>query len=428
MTAVSQSFKKGWCPGVRRPMETGDGQIVRIRPRCGRLAAADLIAIAELAQQYGNGLIDLTRRANIQMRGVRSESYLDLLSALDAQGLTDETVAEEAARNVMVNPLAGLDPTEAMDVRPIACALEDELLRNAAAFRMPGKFGFIVDGGGRLSLDDERADVRLRAIGSVDGVKVAIGIDRPGGVRWLRLVSPEEAVTAAMGLMLAFGALAAHDGDARMIELPDADVCELERALDGVGQSGAEFKPENARSDKLLGLIAFDSGAAAVGLAAALGRVEAGDLLAATRESIALGVSEFRLSPWRSFYLPVSNIEAVRQMLDVAIAHGFIVTADDPLVAIDACPGSPACASAHVDTRAAARVLAPLLAELGCATAHVSGCRKGCARSKAADLVLVGEEGGFRVVRHGTIDGSTVGYLAPDNIHSLRSLSRSRVI
>jgi precorrin-3B synthase len=409
-------------------METGDGQIVRIRPRCGWLAAADLIAISRLAQQYGNGLIDLTRRANIQMRGVRGESYLDLLSALDALGLTDDTVAEEAARNVMVNPLAGLDPTEAMDVRPIARALESELLRNAAACRMPGKFGFVVDGGGRLSLDDERADIRLRASGCVDGVKMAIGIDRPGGVRWLRLVSPDEAVTVAISLMLAFGALAAQDGDARMIELSDADVCVLERALEGVGQLAAEFKPVVARSDKLLGSIAFESGSMAVGLAAALGRVEARDLLAVTQEAIALGVSEFRLSPWRSFYLPVPNIEAVRHMLDVVNAHGFIVTADDPLVAIDACPGSPACASAHMDTRAAARVLAPILAELGCATAHVSGCSKGCARSKAADLVLIGEEGGFRVVRHGTVNGPTAGYLAPDNIQSLRSLSRSRVI
>lgn len=423
MTAAQHALRKGWCPGVRRPMPTGDGQIVRIRPRCGRMLASDLAAVAVLAQDCGNGLIDLTRRANVQIRGVRPESLSVLWPALEALGLADATAGGEAARNVVVGPLAGLDPAEAMDVRPIARALEEALLCEAADLRLPGKFGFLVDGGGSLSLDEERADVKLRAVRSAEGAEIAIGNDRPGGVRWLRLVAPDEAITAAMRVVQAFSRLPRRDG-ARMVALSDAEANVLERALDGLGRHVDGLQLARGISDKPLGAVSFDGRPVAVGLAPPFGRMEATDLLAIARRAIDLGLTEFRVSPWRSFYVPVPDANTAGEMLAGAKALGMITASGDPLLAIDACPGAPACTSAELDTRAAARALAPLLAHLGCETAHVSGCNKGCARSKAADLVLVGDGARFRVVRHGTVRDQAVTFVAPDAISSLSSLSR----
>lgn len=424
MRAQRQSFKKGWCPGVRRPMETGDGQIVRIRPRGGRLLATDLAQIAKLARLHGNGLIDLTRRANVQMRGLTPESFPALVSDLDRLGLADETEAAEAARNVMVNPLAGLDPAEAMDVRALVRALEEMLSCRAGGFRLSGKFGFIVDGGGCFSLDGERADIRIRAVGSGDRPRVAIGLDRAGGVLWLRLVEPEQVLSAVECLIHAFVALTEEFGDVRMAEVPEHVARALERAVEGFGEPAGALKFARTNTQKTLGAIVLDDGSAVVGLAAPFGRVEAEDLLAVAECAIAVGASEFRVSPWRSFYVPVPDQQAAQHLSVFAGAHGFLLDADEPLLAIDACPGSPACASASVDTRAAARALAPVLAQIGCASAHVSGCSKGCARSKPADLVLVGESGQFRVVRNDTVGGSTVGYLSPDNIQNLVALWR----
>ena len=65
---------KGWCPSALRPMLSGDGLVVRLRPRGGRLSAAQAVGIAALAKRCGNGLIDLTGRANLQIRGVREEN------------------------------------------------------------------------------------------------------------------------------------------------------------------------------------------------------------------------------------------------------------------------------------------------------------------------------------------------------------------
>ena len=59
---------KGWCPGALRPMASGDGLVLRIRARNGRLTPDQAQGIAGLARQHGNGLIDLTSRANLQLR------------------------------------------------------------------------------------------------------------------------------------------------------------------------------------------------------------------------------------------------------------------------------------------------------------------------------------------------------------------------
>ena len=66
---------KGWCPSALRPMRSGDGLIVRVRPHGGRISSAQAKGIAELSMRHGNGLIDLTGRANLQIRGIREDSH-----------------------------------------------------------------------------------------------------------------------------------------------------------------------------------------------------------------------------------------------------------------------------------------------------------------------------------------------------------------
>ena len=61
---------KGWCPGALRPMQSGDGLIVRVRPQSATFSPDELGVLADAARHFGNGHIDLTRRANLQIRGV----------------------------------------------------------------------------------------------------------------------------------------------------------------------------------------------------------------------------------------------------------------------------------------------------------------------------------------------------------------------
>lgn len=421
MTMTETSAVRGWCPGALTPMESGDGLIVRIRTRCGALSASDLVEIAHLAQRYGNGLIDLTRRANVQVRGVSAETIDDLRAELDRLGLLDGSPHSEAVRNVMVSPLAGIDPSEPCELRPVAWELERRLEADPALWRLPNKFGFIVDSGGSLSLDNDRADIRVKGCLIGGEPMAAIGIDADEGIHWIATVSPETAADTVVRIACAFLDLRGANARARMHDLPEKARFEL-RALFADFNDVPRADPAPQKNRAPLGSLTHENAVFAVGLAAPFGRIEADRLHAFAHSASSLGITDFRLSPWRAFYAAAPDREAAQRLLEQAQTHGFIIDAADPLLAIDACPGAPACASAALDTRATARCLAPLLGELRCRSVHVSGCAKGCARSKSADLVLVGNGDRFGVIQNGTTRDEPHLYLRPDDITRLPTI------
>jgi precorrin-3B synthase len=179
---------KGWCPGGVRPMPSGDGLLVRVRPWCGAFTLEQANGLADIAATLGNGHIDLTRRANLQIRGLGAESLPALHEALDRLGLLEN----ETARNVMVDPLAG------PEVRALALVLGRALPEG-----LPAKFGCLVDGGGPLSISGERADIALCV--TPEGVAVRVEGE------WLGVTDADHAVSAAFG---------AHGSLAKMTVMP----------------------------------------------------------------------------------------------------------------------------------------------------------------------------------------------------------------
>jgi precorrin-3B synthase len=140
-----------------------------------------------------------------------------------------------------------------------------------------------------------------------------------------------------------------------------------------------------------------------VGVAAPFGRLQASELDGLVTLAADAGAVDLRLSPWRSLYFGARDEAAARSALDGARTLGLIVDPNDPLLRIDACPGAPDCLSSSVETRRDARWLAALAAAHGyTGRIHVSGCAKGCARSGASDLVLVGNGGGYGVAHDAT--------------------------
>jgi precorrin-3B synthase len=336
--SIAAAFEvKGWCPGVLTPMPSGDGLLVRIKPWCGAFTVAQAAGIADIAERLGNGHIDLTRRANLQIRGLREQSLGALRESLDRLDLLDPDAATEAARNVMVGPLTD------GDARSLAHSLTRAIVSDRRLVTLPAKFGWLVDGGGPLSIVGERADVALFVMSA--GVALRLRGE------WLGIVSRDQAVKAVISLAL--------------------DERPLLSAMGDVPKPGARH----------LGPI---SGFFGIGVP--FGRLEAAEL-----RSLATipGASEVRLSPWRALYLDVPSADFA----------GLIVDENDPLLRIEACPGAPACSSSSVNTRRDANRLA---ARGFKGTIHVSGCAKGCARSTPADLTLVGEGGRYGVVHGGT--------------------------
>ena len=100
---MSRPAAKGWCPSALRPMKSGDGLLVRIKPNFGQLNSKQLLVLADCLDDFGNGLLDITSRTNLQIRGVKEQNYSNLILKLQAEGLLGKS--EKLDRlNVIVPP------------------------------------------------------------------------------------------------------------------------------------------------------------------------------------------------------------------------------------------------------------------------------------------------------------------------------------
>ncbi len=399
-----EALRRGWCPSTLKPMETGDGWLVRLHPPGSRLTPAQLRRIAALAARHGNGLIEISARGNMQLRGVTAQSHPELVATLLAERLVDEHEGDGPQRLTLVSPLAcpphpsGASRSDLIDARALAAAIE---ARGREIAGLPAKFAVIVDGGGASSLDALAGDIRM--VATAPG-RVAIALaDR----LWFGPVAEGEAAAAVAQTMAGFAARRAQAPDA-LRRMGDLATTELAALCDLPVAEAPPQRPAPRRA----GLFALgDSCAALVGLP--FGRVEAAALDRLARAAETLGCPEIRLSPWRGLaFRGLSKADATT-LLESAAADGLITRDDDPRLSVQACAGAPACsraeAPAMADAAQLAQVLAPDLA-VGL-TLHVSGCVKSCARPAASDLTLVGEGGRYRIVIGGTARDSALATL-----------------
>lgn len=350
---------KGWCPGALRPMESGDGWVVRVRPRAGQLTQTQGAGIAAAAQQFGNGMLDISSRANIQIRGVDAERHGELIGALRALGLIDASADAESRRNVLVTPFAD---DEAMELsRTLEAALVSE-----DAPQISGKFGFVVDTGKHPVLQEAPGDIRLEQSSNGDLLLCADGCASG------RAVSADSAISEAMDLARYFvrkGGI--ENGRGRMGPYVQAG-----HAL----PEGFEV-PRQQTTDSILPGI-YPQGAL---VALAFGQMRA-ETMAKLSE-----LGPLRMTPWRMVLIESAQMPDLPEI---------ITTADDPLLRVTACTGSPRCGQALGETRGLARRLAPLLPQDK--HLHVSGCTKGCAHPRAAPLTVVASAQGYNLIRAGS--------------------------
>ena len=348
---------QGWCPGAHRPMMSGDGLVVRVRPFRGRLLPDQARALCDLARRYGNGTLDLTSRANLQIRGVAETDHPALLLALVDLGLIDADPAVEGRRNILMAP--DWQPGDLTDrlYSALSTALPD-------LPPLPEKMGYALDTGGTARLAGGSADFRFELDA---GDRLMLRLD--GADRGLRL-DEAEAMSTLFEMVDWFietggpmaGRMARH---LRRVTPPARWQVAPPRA------PVAPLAPGPAEDGLILGM--------------PFGSVPADVLDAAVQTS---DVTELRLMAGRLLWLRGTGAQAM---------PGFVTTAGSALLATHACPGAPCCQQATVETRA----LAERLAGRAPGTLHVSGCAKGCALPRAAEFTLTGRNGCFDLVRNG---------------------------
>jgi precorrin-3B synthase len=353
-------------------MESGDGLLARVKPPLGTLSAAQAHLLADAATHFSSGVIELTNRANLQIRGLRDPA--GFAAHIAAHGLASPDPAAERRRNVISSPLAGCDPGVASASSALAEAVARMLTDDTSLAALPGKFGIIVDGGGALPVSQAPGDIRLQLRGdemrvSLDGDPAACAVtDGVAAIRHL------------IAAFLAFGPTK------RMRDLPAARVF-----------AAAALVPDRIVWD---GPLARPVGPlpGASGIGVAFGQMDAAALHTLADCAERHGDGTLRLTPWRGVVLP-----GLRAAPD--LPEGLIADPEDPVLSIAACAGAPACPRATVATRRDAAWLARSGALAG-GSVHVSGCAKGCAHPRPADVTLVGAEGAYGVVWGGRADAA----------------------
>ena len=352
---------KGWCPTARRPMMSGDGLLVRVKPAYGRLTGAGLAVLADLSDQFGNGVLDLTSRANLQIRGVSEQAYPALLSALQAADLAGSSQKADQF-NLTLAPFTDKNSTGWRCAERLYAAADD-------LPDVPAKFGFCIDCGDKRYLAGASADlfveaasgggILLRCAGSTDG-----------------LVTDEDNLLTSVRIILdwylGLQASAPNTPPMRMHKL-------LEAHDPPYGATGhLPHAPEHQ--------LAVGSAAGIHIIAAPYGQLTAGDLrqLAAANDSVQITTGRMMIV----------------ETLPGPDSH-LITTPEDKRLSVAVCPGAPHCPSASVRTRDLADSLVRVGALSGGKTLHVSGCAKGCAAPEARDICIVGRDGRFDIVEKG---------------------------
>lgn len=366
--------RRGACPAFLAPMETGDGLILRLVPADGRLSPAQLRGLADAARRLGNGMMEVTARGSLQVRGLTQESVPLLQDAVLALGITPRL-----GLAVDVSPLGGMDPTEVADGHKLAAAII------AGAQPLAGKLGpkvsVVVEGGGAVSLAGQKADVRLVAAW-------------PG--HWALTIGHGPArvlsqVDAAAEALAALASIAALGRAARATDLP-----------------GCGGRARVAEAAPPLGRIPLADGTLAFGFGLPFGAGDAAQFEALADAAEATGARDLRPAPERTLLATGLSPAGVDAFAARIAALGCITAANDSRAAVAACAGAPACASAHIPARALAPVLAQAFAPLldGTVSLHLSACTKGCAHPAPATLAFVGMDGGAALVHDGPASGA----------------------
>ncbi|MBD3880998.1 precorrin-3B synthase [Phormidium tenue FACHB-886] len=397
------------CPGLFYTIAAQDGQLVRIRIPGGLLNGSQCRVLAEVAEQLGNGTIDITNRANIQIRGLRSAVPATILSQLQTAKLAAPLGEVDHLRNIMASPTAGIDPAQLLDTRPAVWALDAYLGSDAALAGLSPKFSIGLDGGEQVSIAQQPNDIRLTAIEYPGDLELAAGV-------YFRLslakadASPNPQILLKPEACVAVIAALANLYLARVRQMPEVQLSvrkpRLKQILTSVDLTSylvgsvegvaVVHRPVDSPCGAVcvpLGIHPQRDGRSFLGLALPLGRLQTSQLRQLADLAERYGNGWLRLTPWRNLLLadlPNHHLAAVQQAIDRLDLSAAATSAWEGMVA---CSGSTGCAASATDTQSDALTLAASLEQLPLdqpITIHFSGCSKSCAHHGSSDLTLVG--------------------------------------
>lgn len=408
----------------RRP--TPGKFMMRVRMPNGFARSEQLRAIAELSRQFGNSILDITTRQQIELRGFTLESVPAIWEKLRAVDLRSLQTGIDNVRNINGCALAGLTPNELLDASDVVHELDRVMVGsegNSEFTNLPRKLNITVTGCLDNCTHSESQDIALVPAkkGERRGFNVLVGGKMGSGGFTVAshlnvFVEVYQAAAVVVELVKLFrdhGPREARSKCRFAFLLEKWGIPKLRAELTARVGHELALRGRDMRSNRHadhLGLAQQkQTGLVSVGLCVPTGRVNPQQLDELARLADAYGNSEIRLTTGQNAVIPNVPAHRAAQLLKEPLLQELSPLPNPFVRGLVACVGTDFCNLALIETKSRAMKLSHALEQqLGRGESplriHWSGCPAGCGNHEAADL-------GFRGFKT-NIDGKIVEAVA----------------
>jgi len=387
-----------------------EGYMAWLRIPGGHLMSFQLRELARVAEQLTSGHVQITTRANLQMRLIQPKDTPELLSRIQAVGLHTRGAGADNIRNLTANPTAGIDPLELIDVMPLCREMGQIILNDRAFYDLPRKFNVAYDGGGLIGTLEDTNDLGAKAV-LVDG-KVFFRIAAGGAsghkafARDLGILVPPGELNRTLSAMIRVFIAHGNRSDRKKARLKhllenwslERFVQESEKLLPAPltrAPLGALEYPSETLAHSHIGVHPQKQpGLHYIGAGLPVGQITPKQMHRLAGISEAYGTGELRLTVWQNVILPnipTAFVETVRRELR---RLGLSSEMSHMRSGLIACTGNTHCKFAQTNTKGHAAELAdhlerriPLDHPINI---HLTGCPNSCAQHYIGDIGLLG--------------------------------------
>lgn len=391
--------------------------MARLRIPGGVVKSYQLYELARIARELTTGYVQITTRANLQLRLIQPQDAPEVLRRIQSAGLHTRGAGADNIRNLTANPTSGIDPRELIDVMPFCRELAQIIINERVFYDLPRKFNIAFDGGGAIGTVEDSNDIGAKAvkIGQEVAFRILVGgatghqsFARDLGVV-VRPVELNKVIVALVRVFIAHGnrtdrkkarlkhlletwSLEKYLGEAEKIlgyALQRAPVASLEAGAESNGFS--ESPPRHSH----VGVYPQkQSGLNYIGAAVPVGQITSRQLLRVAELADLYGSGEIRLTVWQNFILPNvpdAYVETARKALQKL---GFETKGSPLRNGVIACTGNSYCKFAQTNTKAhALELMGYLEKRLSLEqpiNIHLTGCPNSCAQHYMGDIGLLG--------------------------------------
>ncbi|HKW28057.1 MAG TPA: NirA family protein, partial [Verrucomicrobiae bacterium] len=389
-----------------------DAFMARLRIPGGVVTTHQLRELARVAQELTTGYVQITTRANFQMRLIQPKDAPEILRRIQSVGLHTRGAGADNVRNLTANPTAGIDPVELINVLPFVNELAHIIINDRSLYDLPRKFNIAFDGGGLIGSVEDTNDIGVKAVKPGDDVFFRIALGGATGhktfARDLGVVVPPGEINKVIAAILRVYIERGCRTDRKKARLKhlleqmslEEYLAEVEKKLGNslrrVPYDAAQLRwaGQELPHSHIGDFPQKQRGMNYVGVALPAGQITPKQMLRVADLAESYGSGEIRLTVWQNFIIPNVSDAFVPTLKRALEKNGLGTKQSNVASGVIACTGNSYCKYAQSNTKGHALELTKYLEgriELDQpVNIHLTGCPNSCAQHYMGDIGCLG--------------------------------------